>query len=339
MTRIPVVIAKSVYAKGETVFGGASDRYDWRILDPAEAGMAEAVSASKARVAVLGVESYAGPLYAALNRSAGGGPSLIMRYGVGYDGIDLAQCRGHGVLLAITTGTLDRSVAEHALSLIFACARNSVFLDSEMRSGRFTPRQGVVLDGKTLVLLGFGHIAKHLSHMAASGLGMKVIAVDHKPLEKAAALEGLSESAYVGRHGISEYATEYGACAARADFLSLHLPVRPDTVDFVDADFLAAMKPDAYLINTARGKLVDESALYDALEAGRIRGAGLDVYRKEPYEPVSPQRDLRKLPNVVLTSHVGSNTLEANRAMQESVLRNLDAFEAGAFDRMTLVKT
>lgn len=339
MPRMPVVITKSVYAKGEAVFGDASGRYDWKILEPAEAGMAEAVSAWKSRIAVLGVERYEGPLYEALNRSAGGKPSLIMRYGVGTDGIDLRKCRESGVLLAITRGTLDRSVAEHAMSLILACARHIAFLDREMRSGRFTPRQGVELAGKTLVLLGFGQIAKRLSPMAAFGFGMKVIAFDHKPLEKAAALEGLPEAAYQDRYGLSEYSTEYHACAARADFLSLHLAVRPDTVDFINADSLAAMKTGAYLINTARGRLVDEAALYDALEAGRIRGAGLDVFRKEPYEPVSPERDLRRLPNVVLTGHVGSNTLEANLAMQEKVLQNLDAYAAGALDRMTLVKT
>jgi lactate dehydrogenase-like 2-hydroxyacid dehydrogenase len=334
----PVVITEGEYAKGEKIFGDAAGRIEWKVSSQDERSVAEAVAASGARIAVVGIEKYQGPLYEALEANAKGKPALIVRYGVGYDSINLEKCKGHNVILAITAGTLDRSVAEHTLALMLACARNVPFLDTEVRSGRFTGRQGFELAGKTLGLVGLGHIGKFVAKMAAFGFGMKVVVYDVLPLEKASAAESLGTEDFKTRYGIAEYHTEYGPCAAAADILSLHMPVLPSTIKFMNKERLGRLKNGALFINTSRGRLVDEADLYDALLSGRIAGAGLDVFEKEPYVPVSPDKDLRKLPNVVLTSHTASNTFEANAAMQRVIVGNIDAYAAGDLARLTAVK-
>jgi phosphoglycerate dehydrogenase-like enzyme len=131
--------------------------------------------------------------------------------------------------------------------------------------------------------------------------------------------------------------TEFADAVRDADFVSLHMPSLSENAHFIDARRLAMLRPHAWLINTARGAVVDESALFDALKEERLGGAALDVYEREPYQPVDPSRDLRTLPRVILTPHVGSNTAEANRGMAERALRNVLAAEAGDFASMDLL--
>ena len=128
-------------------------------------------------------------------------------------------------------------------------------------------------------------------------------------------------------------------CAGRAeaDFVSLHLSASPDNVHFVNRERLAHLGERAWLINTARGSVVDEAALFAALSERRLGGAALDVFAREPYVPVEGSGDLRALANVILTPHVGSNTVEANRRMAERALQNIVLAEAGAFARMDLI--
>ena len=146
--KIPVVITEKEYRKGKPAFDEAEDRYGWVVTAQSESDVAAAVSKSGAKIAVLGVEKYKGPLYEALAGNAAGAKALIARYGVGYDGVDMGECARHGIVLTITPGALDRSVAEHAMALMLGFARNLVFGDSEMRSGRFSPRTGFELAGK-----------------------------------------------------------------------------------------------------------------------------------------------------------------------------------------------
>ena len=336
--KIPVVITEIEYNKGKKVFDGASARFDWNVTSREEEKVADAIRTSGARIAVVGVEKYTGPLYEALGSNAKGEASLIARYGVGYDGIDLAQCKSHGVYLTITPGALDNAVAEHAMALILACARNLVSLDSQLRSGIFANVQGFELAGKTLGIVGLGNIGKRVSHIAAFGFGMKVIVYDTLALEDAAQKEKSGTDEFRQRYGIADYATEYESCAKKADLLSLHMPVLPSTVKFMNAERFGKMKPGSIFINSSRGKLVDEADLYDALVSGQLLYAGLDVFEREPYEPVHPDKDLRKLPNIVLTSHTASNTVEANFAMQSIVLQNMDAYLVGDFGRLTAVR-
>ena len=130
---------------------------------------------------------------------------------------------------------------------------------------------------------------------------------------------------------------DFGIAASDADFVSLHLPANPDTHHFLNRDTLAVLSPHAWIINTARGSVVDENALYDALAGGRLAGAALDVFDREPYEPADPARDLRALPNVILTPHIGSNTVEANARMAARALKNVRFAMAREYVAMDLL--
>ncbi|MGH9372799.1 MAG: NAD(P)-dependent oxidoreductase, partial [Vicinamibacterales bacterium] len=130
---------------------------------------------------------------------------------------------------------------------------------------------------------------------------------------------------------------DFAAIVRDADFVSLHIPGSPENARFISRERLDLLPARAWLINTARGAVVDEVALYDALVEGRLGGAALDVFDREPYEPSDPAHDLRELPQVILLPHVGSNTVEANRRMAERALRNIRLAEAGDLANMDLL--
>ena len=130
---------------------------------------------------------------------------------------------------------------------------------------------------------------------------------------------------------------DFAAGVREAHYVSLHMTADAPNRRFINADRLAMLRPDAWLINTGRGALVDEQALYDALVARRIAGAALDVFEREPYVPGDPAMDFRSLDNVVLTPHVGSHTHEANRGMAERALQNIRLAEAARFSEMDLL--
>jgi len=176
-------------------------------------------------------------------------------------------------------------------------------------------------------VIGCGGIGLIVARMAARGLGMHVTGCDTRPEARAAA-----EAA-----GADRFVTDYDEAVADADVVSLHLPLVAATRGFMDARRLAALRADAVLINTGRGGLVDEAALFDALSNGRLAGAALDVFQVEPYVPVEPDKDLRTLPNVVLTPHAASTTVEAVRRMAAAALRNIALAEAGRFEEMDLL--
>ena len=139
------------------------------------------------------------------------------------------------------------------------------------------------------------------------------------------------------RTGFVSLTDDFAGAVRGADYVSLHIPATPDNARFIDRERLGMLGSACWLINTARGAVVDENALYDALVSGRIRGAGVDVFEREPYVPVDPARDLRKLENAVLTPHMGSNTVEANARMAQRALRNIALAEAGDYRSMDLL--
>lgn len=322
MSTETILVAELEFRKAEEVFRAAKDvRCEPAPAD--ETAMTAAVISHGARAVIVGVAPYRGPLYEALGRKNG---AIIARFGVGHDSIDKTLARQHGIVVTNTPGVLDISVAEHSIWLMGCLARKIVRLETRFRKGEFVGEVGMELHGKTLGILGFGGIGRSVASIAHFGFGMKVIACSrNKPAEPPA------------RFGVERFTTDAEELFRAADIVSVHLPANANTQRFVNAARLAWLKPGAMLINTARGALLDEEALYDALASGRLAGAALDVFEREPYVPARPDKDLRTLENVVLTPHVGSNTREANRRMAESSLENVRCFLAGKLDRLTRV--
>jgi D-3-phosphoglycerate dehydrogenase len=186
----------------------------------------------------------------------------------------------------------DTAVAEHAVALMLAACRDVARMDREVRSGTWVPREGTQLSGKTLGLIGLGGIGREVARMGR-GLGMDVIAYNRTPQA-------------------GEPLVPLDALLMRADVISLHLTLNDDTRGFLGPAQIARLKPGVILINTARGALVDEAAMIEALRSGRIRHAGLDVFHDEPLRPDHP---LAAMDNVTLTAHAGFRTPEASMTL------------------------
>ncbi len=325
-----ILITEKEYHKGKEVFEACAE-FNCLPVSEDEAVLAGEIKRHKARTVIVGVDKYAGALYDAV---AGG---LIARFGVGYDGIDKSLCQKNNIILTNTPGALDRSVAEHAVWLMGALARKIIPADATMRLGKFSSGPGEEIAGKTLLLVGLGKIAKVVAHIAGLGLGMNVLAFDVLDLKTQAKNLNLTEEEFLKRFSLTCYSTDIESLLGRADFISIHVPSNPSTYHFFDARRLGLCKKDAYLINTARGPIVDECALFDTLTAGRLAGAALDVFENEPYKPLDPKRDLRTLANILLTPHIGANTRQANRRMAELALENCRNFLAGQPDKLTRV--
>jgi lactate dehydrogenase-like 2-hydroxyacid dehydrogenase len=333
----PVVVEEQVWRKGREVFAAQEGSVGWTVCPTGEEQVSAAIAGTGARVAVLGAARFRGPLYQALSRTAGERPALIARFGVGYDGIDAAQCRRNRVFVTNTPGALDQSVAEHAIALLLALARCIPSLDRDMRSGSFRPVTGFELHGKALGIAGFGRIGRRTAFIASRGLGMPIHAYDTISIEEQALREQTTVEELRERYDIAGYHTDFADFARSVRMVSIHLPVTDATRGFLSRGTLALFPDGTLLVNTGRGALVDERALFEALTSGRISGAALDVFAEEPYRPVGPDCDLRTLGNVVLTPHVASNTAEANANMAGGVIRNVRAFLGGSFDELSRV--
>ena len=269
----------------------------------------------------MGNREYSGPLYDAM--PAGG---LIARFGVGHDGIDKSRATAAGLLCTNTPGVLDQSVAEHAMLLVAAAARRLSSALASLANGTWASAPGRDLYGKKLAIIGCGGIGRAVARIATLGYGMQVTGCTRPDAPSPPAIDHFAR-----------VTNDFAAAVRDADFVSLHMPARPDTARFINGERLAQMSSGAWLINTARGAVVDEVALFESLAAGRIAGAALDVFAREPYVPAEGGGDLRSLPNVILTPHVGSNTLESNRRMAERALQNVRLAQAGEFERMDLL--
>ena len=237
---------------------------------------------------------------------------VVGRHGVGLDSVDLEACNRRGVRVVYTPLATVEAVAEHAVGLMLAVAKQIVRGDAAARAGEFTARHRLIgqeLYGQTLGVVGFGRIGQRLAEVCRAAFDMSIVFTDVLPYEDAAARLGGER---VSLHDLLR----------RSDVVSLHLPLTPETWHLIDGAALARMKPGAILINTARGAVVDEVALVEALRANRIF-AGLDVFEEEPLPVGSP---LVTLPNVVLTPHSAAHTEAALRAMAsvvEDVMRVL----------------
>lgn len=251
--------------------------------------------------------------------------TLLVRLGVGYDSVPVALCRDLGLLVANTPGTLDQSVAEHAMTLISSLARHVIAHDSDLKTGRWNPVMAEELSGKTLAIIGFGSIGRTLARIARFGYGMKVTAFD---------INDKIRTSYPDLFDV--FTTDFREAVQQADYVSIHMNLSGSTAKFFNRERLGQFKKGAVLVNTSRGGVMDEDALYEALHDGTLSSAGLDVFAYEPYVP-SGVKDLRTLPNVLLSPHVASHTVAANRRMAESALRSLSSFAAGRIADVSII--
>jgi len=220
---------------------------------------------------------------------------VIAMHGVGVDQVDVAAATARGIIVTNVPGANAQAVAELTIGLMLAVLRRIPMADGRLRAGDWAGGRtlGNELSGLTLGLVGLGNIGRKVASLARA-FGMTVLGYDPNVVQPP---EGVK-------------LTDLPSLLSNADIVSLHAPQTPATEKMINTTTLALMKPTAVLINTARGALVDEQALAEALKAGRLAGAGLDVYAQEPPDPANP---LLKLENVVLTPHIGSSTRGALR--------------------------
>lgn len=240
---------------------------------------------------------------------------IIARHGAGYDGVDLEAAKRCGVLVCTAGGANSISVAELAIFYMLYCARNFKKVQLHYLEDYRFAKMGIPkteLEGKTLGLVGIGNIGKLVAKKAALGFDMKVLAFDP-----------------FARGELPEYiqlVEDRDTIFKESDYVSIHVPATKETIHSISDREFGLMKSSAYLINTARGAIVDEPALIRALEAGEIAGAGLDVLEQEPIDPGNP---LVKMENVLTAPHIGGATKEASTRSSVACAKAIDDFFAG----------
>lgn len=245
---------------------------------------------------IAGGEPYSGPTLAKL---AAAGLKVVARAGVGYDAVDVGAATENGIVVCYAPGTNQEAVAEHAFALILALTRDVRRQDAEIRAGRWPRRAVAYARGTTLGIVGLGRIGKAMA-TRANAFGYRVVAAEIAP-----------DHQFCRANRVELLPFE--ELLRQADVVTLHVPKTPQTQYMIRRETLALMKPNALLINTSRGGVVHEADLYDALKAGRIAGAGLDVFEREPLTG-SP---LCELDNVLLTAH----TAGVDRRSREDMAR------------------
>lgn len=248
---------------------------------------------------------------------------IVARHGVGYDAVDVPALNDRGIPLAIVGDVNSRTVAEHTMMLMLACAKRLVISDRAVRSGNWTYRDGfepIELHERTLLICGFGRIGRHVANMAR-GFGMTILAFD--PFQDVEAI----------RAGGAEPVADLEQALARADIVTLHAPKMSGEA-MLGADQLARLQPHAVVINTARGGLVDEAAMLAALDSGALASAGLDVMASEPPQQSDP---LLANDRLILTPHTAGLTIECARRMAMVAAQNILDYFAGSIDPALVV--
>ncbi len=237
---------------------------------------------------------------------------LISVWGTGSDNIDLDAASELGIPVTTTPGTATESVAEHTLAIMLAVARKIPQIDRQVKEGKWVRGLATQLYGKTVGVIGTGSIGSHFAKLA-KGIGMNVIAWTFNPSDEKARNIGFK---YVPLEQLLR----------ESDVVSIHLRLSDQTEGFIGEKEIALMKPSAFLINTARGAIVDIEALIDALKEGKIAGAGLDVFKKEPVDPNDP---ILNLDNIVITPHSAGQTPEVLDKGLNMAVENVANFLAG----------
>lgn len=247
------------------------------------------------------------------------GVKMIAVAATGTDNVDLAYCREHGIVVSNIRGYAVDTVPEHAFMMMLALRRNLIGWREDVRAGLWQQADQFCLftrpvndlHGSTLGLIGYGSLGRGMRKLAEA-FGMKVLVAEHK-------------AAATLRDGY----TPFDTVLREADVISLHTPLTADTRHMISTREFSLMKPGVLLINTARGNLVDEAALIEALQSGRIGGAGFDVLALEPPRDGNPLLDL-DLPNFILTPHVAWSSREAMQTLADQLVDNIEAFVAGS---------
>ena len=294
-----VLVTENIHAAGWETLKRETEAVAWAGQDkqPLTEAVAD-VQAILVRVAKLSADVI----------RAGKKLKIIGKHGVGYDNIDIPAATASGVIVTNTPLANSTSVAEHALALLLAVARRIGESDRDLARGAMRTQkvyQGVELSGKVMGIIGLGSAGLRLARMTGSGLGMRVLGFD--PYKEP------------WPDGV-EHCRELDPLLTQADFISIHVPLTKETRNLIGKDALAKMKPTAVLVNTARGGIVDEAAVADAVKAGRPAGAGLDVVVDEPLQPSHP---LNGVPNIILTPHVAGVTEEAMMRMAQDAAEDI----------------
>ncbi|MGC9108865.1 MAG: phosphoglycerate dehydrogenase [Caldimicrobium sp.] len=239
---------------------------------------------------------------------AGKNLKVIGRAGTGLDNVDLQAANEKGIVVMNVPGGNTLSAAEHTLALLFSLARRVPQANLSVKSGKWERKKfmGVELNGKTLGIIGLGRIGSIVAEKALC-LKMKVIAYDPLVTPEVAAGKGVE-------------LVSLNELFARSDFITIHTPLTKETYHLIDKSAFEKMKPGVYLVNCARGGIIDEEALYEAIVSGKVAGAALDVFEKEPVDPEHP---LLKLEQVIATPHLGASTLEAQKIVAEEIAKQI----------------
>ena len=230
---------------------------------------------------------------------------VISRYGIGVDRVDLEECKKRGIVVTNTPGTNSVAVCELAFALMLCAARNIPRLHQAVENGLWPRSEGIELNGKVLGIVGLGAIGKLLA-LRARAFGMKIVACD-----------SCFDHSYARLHDIAPL--EFEALLEQSDFISLHVPLNAETKRMIDVKAIERMKTGAFLINTARGGLINEQAIAEGIRSGKLGGVGLDAFEEEPLLD-SP---LKGLDRVVFTPHSGAHTSDAVRSMGRMAVENL----------------
>src|SRR5690349_6667254 len=309
-----IFITESFSQAGRTLLGERDDIEMVEFSNMISAGDFQAKLREHAPVhgVALGATRFGEP-----ELEASGDMKVVTRIGVGFDAVDVPALSKRKVPL-MTAGTANSpSVAEQALFMMLTLAKRAVEMHACVRDNQWAARLGMLpydLFGKTVLVVGFGRIG---TRTAKRCLAMEMNVLVYDPYKSADEIKAAG----------CEPVADLDAALPRADFVSIHCPKNPETVGMFDADRLKRLKPTAYLINTARGGIVDEAALHTALMSGKLAGAGLDVFAQEP--PPAGQA-LLALPNVIMAPHVAGVTVEAVDRMSEQTARNILSVLDGA---------
>lgn len=239
---------------------------------------------------IIDIEPYGESVFSQVKDST----KLMVRFGVGFDKVDLKAASRNGIAIARTTGANTTAVAEMALTLMLTCRRRMNLYQARTKAGKWVKDIGNELIGSTVGIIGYGNIGRRLAKLL-KGFDCRILAYDPFPNEEAAKADGVELVA------LEDILTQ-------SDAISIHVPYTKETHHMINRETLTLMKPTAVIVNTARGNIIDEDALYQALKSGQIAGAGVDVFAAEPLSVESP---LLTLENAVLTPHVSSQTMES----------------------------